>query len=244
MASPPVAHAGPPAAPVPAVSPIAQWRDDLPTDFQPTDATLTALAALTTAADQVPYSTGVDTFAMAALTAFGRTLIGSGDATAAGNAIGAVRVSASSMTNPGYIRFQFGGNSFQVAWGIFTANANGHTNVNYHTPFNGFSIPALSTRRVETDVELKVGQSFVIAGLLDDRVTENLSRVPGLASVPFFGQLFRSRELKKAKTELVVLVTPTVHAPGESDALPLPVMPVPFIPQAAPAPAPNRPSAK
>ena len=47
---------------------------------------------------------------------------------------------------------------------------------------SGFRIPALSTRRIETDIELAEGQSFVIAGLLDDRVVENLSHLPGLAA--------------------------------------------------------------
>ena len=72
----------------------------------------------------------------------------------------------------------------------------------------GFTIPALSTRRVETDVELNAGQSFVIAGLLDQRVTENLSRIPGLASIPLLGNIFKSRSVNKNNSELVVLVTP------------------------------------
>jgi pilus assembly protein CpaC len=96
---------------------------------------------------------------------------------------------------------------------------------------NGFNIPALSTRRVETDVELEQGQSFVIAGLVDDRVTENLSRVPGLSDIPLFGALFKSRQRLKSKTELVVLVTPTVRHPlGSGEDPPLPAMPVPFLP--------------
>lgn len=72
----------------------------------------------------------------------------------------------------------------------------------------GFTIPALSTRRVETDVELSTGQSFVIAGLLDQRVTENLTRIPGLASIPLLGNIFKSRSVNKNNSELVVLVTP------------------------------------
>jgi pilus assembly protein CpaC len=73
---------------------------------------------------------------------------------------------------------------------------------------SGFRIPALSTRRIETDIELAEGQSFVIAGLLDDRTTETLSRLPGLANLPVFGVLFRSRSKTKSKTELMVVVTP------------------------------------
>lgn len=75
---------------------------------------------------------------------------------------------------------------------------------------SGFLIPALATRRVETEIELAEGQSFVIAGLLDDRATENLARIPGLAQIPVLGALFRSRQEKKSKTELVVLVTPSL----------------------------------
>jgi pilus assembly protein CpaC len=73
---------------------------------------------------------------------------------------------------------------------------------------SGFTIPALSTRRVETDVELQPGQSFVIAGLLDRSVTENLSRIPGLASIPLLGNIFKSRNVLKNNSELLVLVTP------------------------------------
>jgi pilus assembly protein CpaC len=94
---------------------------------------------------------------------------------------------------------------------------------------SGFRIPALSTRRIETDIELAEGQSFVIAGLLDDRVIENLAHLPGLSRIPVLGALFRSRSQTKAKTELVVVVTPEaagpVGAPPEG-----PQMPRPFLP--------------
>jgi pilus assembly protein CpaC len=96
---------------------------------------------------------------------------------------------------------------------------------------SGFNIPALSTRRVETDIELKPGQSFVIAGLLDDRVTDNLSRIPGLANIPLFGELFRSRSRTKTKTELVILVTPELRYPLDNGAqAPTPQMPESFLP--------------
>jgi pilus assembly protein CpaC len=78
---------------------------------------------------------------------------------------------------------------------------------------SGFRIPALSTRRVETDVELAEGQSFVIAGMLDQRVVEGFSRLPGFARVPIFGALFRSRAQTRNKTELVVVVTPEAGVP-------------------------------
>jgi len=79
--------------------------------------------------------------------------------------------------------------------------------------FSGFTIPALSTRRAETDIELGEGQSFVVAGLLDDRVTEQLFRIPGLAHIPILGQLFKSRSVNKTKSELVVMVSPEVVTP-------------------------------
>ena len=97
---------------------------------------------------------------------------------------------------------------------------------------SGFNIPALSTRRIETDIELKPDQSFVIAGLLDDRVMQNLSKIPGLSSIPLLGQIFRSHDRTKTKTELVVIVTPEIRYPLEQNApAPLPVMPEPFLPE-------------
>ena len=78
---------------------------------------------------------------------------------------------------------------------------------------SGFTIPALATRRMETNIELGQGQSFVIAGLIDDRVTENLSKIPGLAHIPILGVLFRSRQENRTKTELIVMVTPEITAP-------------------------------
>ncbi|MBI2679450.1 MAG: pilus assembly protein N-terminal domain-containing protein [Candidatus Solibacter usitatus] len=91
--------------------------------------------------------------------------------------------------------------------------------------FSGFTIPALATRRIETDVELGEGQSFVIGGLLDQRVTESLSRLPGLSSIPILGALFKSRSINKNKTELIVMVTPeliTPRAPGDQAMPPIP----------------------
>ena len=95
----------------------------------------------------------------------------------------------------------------------------------------GFTIPALSTRRVETDVELAPGQSFVIAGLLDQRVTENLSRIPGLASIPLLGNLFKSRSVNKNNSELLVLVTPEFPAAiAAGEAKPELQFPTEFMP--------------
>ncbi len=95
---------------------------------------------------------------------------------------------------------------------------------------SGFTIPGLSTRRVQTEIELRSGQSFVIAGLLDNQVTENLNRIPGLASIPLFGKLFQSRSVAKNNTELLVLVTPELIAPIPAGAkLPEVKMPYPFL---------------
>ncbi|HKX00507.1 MAG TPA: pilus assembly protein N-terminal domain-containing protein [Bryobacteraceae bacterium] len=102
--------------------------------------------------------------------------------------------------------------------------------------FSGFTIPALATRRMETDIELGEGQSFVIAGLLDDRVTENLSKVPGLSHIPILGELFKSRSVSKTKTELLVMVTPeSVYPLNPGEKAPLPPMPHEFLPDASPA---------
>ncbi|MCB1019653.1 MAG: pilus assembly protein N-terminal domain-containing protein [Bryobacterales bacterium] len=73
---------------------------------------------------------------------------------------------------------------------------------------SGFLIPALATRRVETDVELMPGQSFVIGGLLDKRLVESISRIPGLSKIPLLGELFKSRTRSQNNTELLVIVTP------------------------------------
>ncbi len=77
----------------------------------------------------------------------------------------------------------------------------------------GVQIPALSTRRVETEVVLKDGESFAIAGLIDSRVTQQLARVWGLGDLPIIGQLFRSRSYKKSTDELVVVITPKFVRP-------------------------------
>ncbi len=72
---------------------------------------------------------------------------------------------------------------------------------------SGFTIPALSTRKADTEFELRDGQSFVIAGLLDNRLTDIYSKVPGLGDIPILGNFFRSKNQQKSKTELMVLCT-------------------------------------
>lgn len=96
--------------------------------------------------------------------------------------------------------------------------------------FNGFTIPALSSKKMETNVELGEGQSFVIAGLIDKQVTEAFSKIPGLSSLPILGNLFKSRNVSKSDTELVVLVTPEITLPLQpGDAKPNVAMPRPFL---------------
>ena len=99
---------------------------------------------------------------------------------------------------------------------------------------SGFVIPALSTRRVTTDVELMPGQSFVIGGLIDNRTVESLNRIPGLSSIPLLGELFKSRSRNKNATELLVIVTPEFPELIEAgEAPPELSMPIGFLPPMA-----------
>src|ERR1051326_6477619 len=79
--------------------------------------------------------------------------------------------------------------------------------------FQGFTIPALTTRRVATDVELESGQSFVIAGLMDNTMTETLNKIPGRATIPLLGKLVQSRSGARNNGGLLVLVTPEIVRP-------------------------------
>jgi pilus assembly protein CpaC len=94
---------------------------------------------------------------------------------------------------------------------------------------SGFLVPALSTRKAETEVELLNGQSFAVAGLIDNRFLESMSKIPVLGDIPFLGHLFRSRELSQNNTELLVMVTPTLVEAMDPDQIPLPEFPKPFL---------------
>jgi len=98
---------------------------------------------------------------------------------------------------------------------------------------SGFTLPAIATRHAETIVDLRDGQSFGIAGLLDQRTTSQFSKVPGIGDLPVIGQLFRSRSVTKSNSELVVIVTPTIVDPAglPTGAPELPKMPVPLLEQ-------------
>ncbi len=95
---------------------------------------------------------------------------------------------------------------------------------------SGFLIPALNTRRAITQVELRDGQSFAIAGLLDNRLVKNAAKIPLLGDIPVLGKLFRSTALDKTNAELLVTVTPRLVNALEADQLPEgPVFPIPFL---------------
>jgi len=142
--------------------------------------------------------------------------------------------------NSGAVTIQF--REFGVRL-TFTPTITGNNNIRLHVKpevssldysnalsFNGFTIPALSSRKMETNVELGEGQSFVIAGLIDNQVTETISRIPGLSSLPILGNLFKSKSVNKSDTELVVLVTPEITMPLQpGDAKPSPAMPRPYL---------------
>ena len=94
---------------------------------------------------------------------------------------------------------------------------------------SGFLVPALSTRRAETEVALRDGQTFVIAGLIDNRLTEIASKIPFLGDIPIIGNLFKSRSKKHSKTELLVMVTPHLVKPLDAGEVPpIPEFPIPF----------------
>lgn len=93
---------------------------------------------------------------------------------------------------------------------------------------SGFTVPALSTRRAQTEFELRDGQSFVIAGLMDNRVTEIANKIPGLGDIPILGMFFKSKNLQKSNAELMVFCTVRRVSPS-SQAPSLPTYPQQFM---------------
>ena len=83
---------------------------------------------------------------------------------------------------------------------------------------SGFRVPALSTRRTETEVELQDGQTFAIAGLMNNTVSSTMSKIPGIGDIPILGYLFKSRAYQKQQTELVVMITPADRPQGSDRA--------------------------
>ena len=86
----------------------------------------------------------------------------------------------------------------------------------------GYVVPGLTSRRAETVVDLADGQSFAIAGLLNERVRDTYSRYPKLGDIPVLGSLFRSRNFQKQESELVIIVTPHLVKPLDMEKQPLP----------------------
>ena len=96
---------------------------------------------------------------------------------------------------------------------------------------NGFRIPALTTRRTETEIELQDGQTFAIAGLMNNTMNSTMQKIPGIGDIPILGLLFKSKAAQKNQTELVVMITPEIlpnNSPGVTPNLPR--LDEPFLP--------------
>jgi pilus assembly protein CpaC len=93
----------------------------------------------------------------------------------------------------------------------------------------GYTIPAISTRRADTSVQLRSGQSFMVSGLLDNRTTDQFEKIPGIADIPILGKLFQTKSTTHSVVELAVIVTPTL-VDAQNDNPPMqPTMVVPFV---------------
>ena len=107
---------------------------------------------------------------------------------------------------------------------------------------DGFRLPALSTRRADTEVELQDGQTFAIAGLMNNQLNSTLQKIPGIGDIPVLGYLFKSRAYQKNQTELVVMVTPTIVRRGSTGvSAGVPALVEPYLPapgKTLPPPAP------
>jgi pilus assembly protein CpaC len=109
---------------------------------------------------------------------------------------------------------------------------------------SGFEVPAITSRKVKTEVELADGQSFVIGGLLNNTETDTFNKIPFLGDVPILGKFFQSMQKTKASTELIVIVSPEVVAPiPAGEAVPQLKFPVKFLPPNSGIPM-NTPDAK
>jgi pilus assembly protein CpaC len=96
---------------------------------------------------------------------------------------------------------------------------------------NGFFIPAIAINSVTSEMDLRDGQSFAVAGLLDNRVTKQLQKIPGIGDIPILGKLFQSEALNKSKNELLIIVTPHIVHPLNANEVPQgPSFPYPFLP--------------
>lgn len=95
---------------------------------------------------------------------------------------------------------------------------------------SGFVVPAIDERRVKTEVELQKGQSFALGGLLDNRTTETLSKIPYISNIPILGKFFQSIAKTKTNTELIVIVTPQIVQSAPEGTIPNPKFTEPFLP--------------
>ncbi|MGH9239184.1 MAG: pilus assembly protein N-terminal domain-containing protein [Vicinamibacterales bacterium] len=96
---------------------------------------------------------------------------------------------------------------------------------------NGFRVPALVSRRTSTELELRNGQTFAIAGLLNNSMTSTMTKIPGIGDIPILGYLFRSKAAQKNRTELVVMITPQLLQEGSVGVTrDLPRMREPYLP--------------
>jgi pilus assembly protein CpaC len=99
---------------------------------------------------------------------------------------------------------------------------------------NGFKIPALSTRRTETEIELQNGQTFAIAGLINNTMSTTMQKIPGIGDIPILGLLFKSKAAQKDQTELVVMITPEILPNNSRGVTPnLPKLQEPYLPPLA-----------
>ena len=110
---------------------------------------------------------------------------------------------------------------------------------------SGFRIPSLSTRRAETELELQNGQTFAMAGLMNNQMQTTMQKIPGIGDIPILGYLFKSKASKRDQTELVVMITPEIlpnNSPGVTPDLPkypdLFMPPLSDLKKTVPAPAP------
>jgi pilus assembly protein CpaC len=96
---------------------------------------------------------------------------------------------------------------------------------------SGFTVPAITTRRINTEVELADSQTFVLGGLLDNRESETFEKIPFIGDIPILGKLFQSKSINRTNTELIVMVTPELVSPISANAaLPELKYPVEFLP--------------
>lgn len=100
----------------------------------------------------------------------------------------------------------------------------------------GFLIPAIATNRVDSEMDLRDGQSFAIAGLMDNRVARQFEKIPGIGDIPILGKLFQSESLTKSDNELLIVVTPHIVQPLAAGQAPHgPAFPETFLPPPTPA---------